>query len=31
MASKGKESKNEEDRWIKIKAKVHLNTSFDEK
>jgi cytochrome b involved in lipid metabolism len=31
LASKGRESKDEEDWWIKIKAKVHLSTSFDEK
>ncbi len=31
LTLEGRESKNEEDRWIKIKAKVHLNTSLDEK
>ncbi len=31
LASKGRESKNEEDRQTKIKAKVHLSTSLDEK
>jgi hypothetical protein len=31
LVSEGRESKNEEDRWTKIKAKVHLNTSLDDK
>ncbi len=31
LTLKGREFKNEEDRWTKMKVKVHLITSFDEK